>query len=752
MTAADQRSRLLELRRVLTEANRAYYVDHAPTMSDVEFDRLLAELSRLEAELEPRFPELADANSPTRRVGSDLTPITGFTNVRHRVPMLSIDNAYEIGADEESASEQSVRAWFRRVRKGLAAEGAGSLFDAPEIPLHADPKIDGVALSVRYEHGRFVHALTRGDGVSGDDVSHAARTIRSLPMTLEARGKGGAQIPEVLEVRGEVYMPTREFERLNEARERAGEDLFMNPRNATAGTLKNLDPKVAAERGLRFCVHGRGEIVNWPSGPQSHSEFLKACKALDLPTNPHTLRAQSLGEVERFIAEFAERRTSLEYATDGMVVRVDRFDQQAALGTTAKSPRWIVAFKYPAERARTTLIRVEHQVGKTGKVTPRAVMEPVLLAGTTVQHATLHNYGRLRQLPINPDDPAGQTAHLCVGDTVYVEKAGEIIPQVVGIALDKRPKDAKKVLPPARCPECEGELEPDPPEAIEEPTLETSRRCVNPECPAQVREKLIWFAGRRQMDIEGLGEKTVDLLREHGIPLNSFADIFRLSEHAATLAELPGMGEKKVSNLLAGIEAARSRGLARLLSGMGIRHVGDSTARSLARLFKDLDALLVAPVEALMPKALSKDRAAALGLPEDPKDRPETGLGKDSAPVVHAYLHSARAKKTFTDLVALGLDMTSREWAPPAERKADGPLAGRVIVLTGTLERFEREALSRHLETLGAKVTGSVSKNTTLVIAGEKAGSKLDKARELGIEVWDEATMLAKLAGLLPEV
>jgi DNA ligase (NAD+) len=254
------------------------------------------------------------------------------------------------------------------------------------------------------------------------------------------------------------------------------------------------------------------------------------------------------------------------------------------------------------------------------------------------------------------------------------------------------------------------------------------------------------------MDIEGLGEKTVDLLREHGIPLNSFADIFRLSEHAATLAELPGMGEKKVSNLLAGIEAARSRGLARLLSGMGIRHVGDSTARSLARLFKDLDALLVAPVEALMPKALSKDRAAALGLPEDPKDRPETGLGKDSAPVVHAYLHSARAKKTFTDLVALGLDMTSREWAPPAERKADGPLAGRVIVLTGTLERFEREALSRHLETLGAKVTGSVSKNTTLVIAGEKAGSKLDKARELGIEVWDEATMLAKLAGLLPEV
>ncbi|MDX2016377.1 MAG: NAD-dependent DNA ligase LigA [Planctomycetota bacterium] len=747
MTAADQRQRLLELRRVLTEANRAYYVDHAPTMSDVEFDRLLHELARLEAELEPAFPELADPSSPTRRVGSDLAPITGFTNVKHRAPMLSIDNAYEIGSDEESASEQSVRAWFRRVRKGLASEGG--LF-AESIPLHADPKIDGVALSVRYEKGQFVHALTRGDGVSGDDVSHAARTIRSLPMKLEPRGARSAHIPDVLEVRGEVYMPTREFERLNQARERAGEDLFMNPRNATAGTLKNLDPKVAAERGLRFCVHGRGEIAGWQGGPESHSEFLRACQALGLPTNPHTLRAESLAEIERFIAEFAEKRTSLDYATDGMVVRVDRFAQQQALGTTAKSPRWIIAFKYPAERARTTLIRVEHQVGKTGKVTPRAVMEPVLLAGTTVQHATLHNYGRLRQLPINPDDPAGETAHLCVGDTVFVEKAGEIIPQVVGIALDKRPAGAKKVLPPTRCPECEGELEPDPPESVDEPTLETSRRCINPECPAQVREKLIWFAGRRQMDIEGLGEKTIDLLREHGLPLSSFADIFRLHEHAEKLAELPGMGEKKVANLLAGIEAARSRGLARLLSGMGIRHVGESTARSLARLFKDLDALLAAPVDALMPKALSKDRAAALGLPEDPKDRPETGLGKDSAPVVHAYLHSARAKKTFADLVALGIDMTSREWAPPTERKADGPLAGQTVVLTGTLERFERDALSRHLETLGAKVTGSVSKNTTLVIAGEKAGSKLEKARELGITVWDEATMLAKLAGQLP--
>ncbi|MBN8597975.1 MAG: NAD-dependent DNA ligase LigA [Planctomycetes bacterium] len=726
-SSSKEAGRIEELRALLDRANRAYYADASPIMSDPEFDRLLKEL----ADLESRHPELDDPASPTKRVGGE--PIEGFRQIKHRLPMLSIDNTYD---------EQGLRDWYARVSKGdgglFGGDGAGPV-------VVCDPKIDGVALSVRYEEGKLVHAVTRGDGTTGDDVTHAARAIRAIPLSLVASGKNAPAVPKVLEVRGEVYMPAKEFERLNKDREEAGEELFMNPRNATAGTLKNLDPKIAGSRNLAFSAHGRGEVIVQKTGDsgafaETFSQFLKNIRALGIPASPHSKICKSADEAIETIREFDTKRRTLGFATDGMVVRVDSFARQAELGLTSKSPRWVVAYKYPAERKTTKLIDVLHQVGKTGKITPRAVMEPVLIAGTMVQHATLHNYGRIKDAETEKPDVR---TDIRIGDTVYVEKAGEIIPQVVGVVLDERPKSARKIAAPPKCPECSAVVEVEPPEAEESPALETVRRCMNPECPAQVREKLVWFAGRKQMDIEGLGEKTVDLIRASAIPLDSFADIFRLSEHRNELTELEGMGEKKVETLVAGIEAAKQRGLGRLLGSMGIRHVGDTTGKMLARVFPNLDALLAASQDQLMPRALKKDRAIELGFPAEPKDRPETSLGKDTAPAVHAYLHSPQARKMFEDLRKLGVSVESTDYRTPGTGTpaASGPFAGKTIVLTGTLENYERTQLAEILEGLGAKVSGSVSSKTNLVIAGDSAGSKLDKARELGITVWDEAQL-----------
>jgi len=516
----------------------------------------------------------------------------------------------------------------------------------------------------------------------------------------------------------------------------------MNPRNAAAGTLKQLDPKEVAKRRLAFVPHGRGVM---PAGfASSHSEFLEKLKQFGFAVNPHVRACRGVDEALRAIEDFDKKRRSLDYATDGMVVRVDSFAQQDSLGTTAKSPRWVIAFKYPAERKLTRLVRVEHQVGKTGKITPRAVMEPVLLAGTVVQHATLHNYGWLRSIRTDLSLPEEQDprTHLCEGDMIEIEKAGEIIPYVLRVDLSQRPKGAKKVHAPDHCPACKG-----PVEIEEDAGEETGRFCLNPSCPAQIREKLIWFAGRKQMDIEGLGEKTVDLIRASAVPLNSFPDIFRLREYAAMLVTLDGLGDRKVEKLLDGIDAAKSRGLARLLAGLGIRHVGDVTAKMLARQFPDLDALLEADERLLRPKSLSKKEAVELGLPEDPGDRAETGLGKDTAPAVHAFLHSPQAETLFKELRALGIDVTSHDFAA-SKAAAAGPLAGKTFVITGTLEKYEREDLKAILEKLGAKVSGSVSKNTSVVVVGASAGSKLDKARELGIETWDEPLLLKTLAAL----
>jgi DNA ligase (NAD+) len=728
-------ARVKELRDLLNRANRAYYADNQPIMSDPEFDRLLAELARLEQE----HPDLDDPESPTHRVGG--APIEGLETLAHALPMLSIDNTYE---------ESTLREWYARVLRGLGMDDdSGSLFagggGGGGPALACDPKIDGLALSVRYEKGRLVRALTRGDGVRGDDVTHGARTIRSIPLRLELAQGNAPPIPDVLEVRGEVYMPLKEFERINAEREAQGLELYMNPRNAAGGTMKQLDAKVIAQRRLSFVAHGRGEVAGASDGDfaSSHTEFLRKVRAMGVAAS-RSIPCRTIDEAVAAIKTFDALRHKQEFATDGMVVRVDRFDLQERLGTTAKSPRWVIAYKYPAERKTTILLRVEHQVGKTGKITPRAVMEPVILAGTKVQHATLHNYGRIRDAATETE---GKRTDMRIGDTVHVEKAGEIIPQVVGVVLGKRPRGAEAILAPKRCPVCGGPVEIEPSEGLENPALETGRRCVNPECPAQVYEKLVWFAGRKQMDIEGLGEKTVEQVRsESKIPLNSFADIFRLKDHREGLLALERMGEKKVDNLLAGIEQAKGRGLSRVLAGMGIRHVGDVTAKMMARQFKDIDALLDADERLLRPKSLSRDEARELCLPEDPADRPETGLGKETAPVVHGYLHSKVARHTFEQLQKVGVDLTSKEYAPAGVKpKASGPFAGKTVVLTGALENFERTQLTSELESLGAKVTGSVSRKTDLVIAGSDAGSKLDKARKLGIEVWDEPKLLKAL-------
>jgi DNA ligase (NAD+) len=684
MARSSIKARIMELRTLLERANQAYFAEAQPIMSDSEFDRLLRELSDLEA----AHPELTDPNSPTQRVGG--APVRGFRSIRHAVPMQSIDNTYSI---------EDLRLWHERVVRGLA----DAAIDVDRIDYVGDPKIDGVAVSLRYVRGELQHAVTRGDGETGDDVTAQVRAIRAIPLRLTpARGH---PMPGVLEIRGEIFMPNVEFERINREREKEGEPLFANARNSTAGTLKNLDPKVAASRRLSFVAHGRGQVSDDLRGVDSYWQFLQLIRRFGIPVNALAERCRGIDDVIRVIERFRHTRTDLPYGVDGMVVRIDRFDLQEVLGATTKAPRWCIAFKYPAEQGATVLEHVEWQVGKGGTLTPRATMKPVFLAGTTVTHATLHNIEEIRRKDIR------------VGDTVIVEKAGEIIPQVVSVVEAKRPRGAKPIQPPGKCPKCGGTVEQDGPRVF----------CVNPECPAQFREKVKWFVGRGQMDIDGMGEKLVDQLVDAGM-VRHFADIFALRR--TQLLELERMGEKSADNLLKAIEEAKGRGLARVLAGLGIRHIGASAARTLARHFTDADALLGASVEEIME------------LPD---------FGEVTAPALHAYLQSKQGRDMFHRLKAAGVDLSSATGSaaavPAAGRVAgrDSAFAGKTIVLTGTLQSFRRDELTELLESRGARVSGSVSKKTDLVIAGEEAGSKLDKARELGVEVWDEQRLITAL-------
>jgi len=670
------KQRIEKLRRQIERHSRLYYVEAAPEISDHQFDRLLAELAALEA----ANPELVTPDSPTQRVGGE--PLDGFTTVTHARPMLSIDNTYD---------RQELTEWGQRVTKALGGEDG--LF-GEDIRYVVEPKIDGVAVNLRYEAGRLALATTRGDGRRGDDITQNARAIRAIPLHLDP-SPSHYRGPAVLEIRGEAYMAEQDFTQINATRKQAGEEPFANPRNATAGTLKQLDPKEVARRRLLYFAHGRGEIIDDPY--ETHSRFLEAIKEMGLPVNPFARTLGNLEDVWEYIEEFDKKRSDLLYATDGMVIKVDRVDQQDRIGATSKAPRWCIAYKYPAEQAVTRLLDVEWQVGKTGKLTPRATMEPVSVARTTVQHATLHNLDEIQRKDIR------------LGDTVVIEKAGEIIPQVIEVVKEKRPKDAKPIKPPGKCPSCRGPIV-----QLED---EVAHRCINPQCPAQFREKLIWFAARGQMEIDGLGEKAVHQLADAGL-LTTFGDIFLLQDRQDQLLHLERMGQKKIENLLAGIERSKQRGLARVLAGLGIRHVGAQAARVLAGHMGSIDAILAESVESL----------ARIN-----------EIGPITAESIHQFLHSDAGRHVIGELKQAGVEMTARH---RIATDAASPLEARTIVLTGTLEGFDRKALTEQLQSLGAKVTSSVSKNTDLLIAGESPGSKLDKARELGVEVWDEAKLI----------
>ncbi len=702
-SAAD---RVASLRREIERHNQLYYIEARSEITDQAFDRLMHELQ----ELEKAHPELASPDSPTQRVGGQ--PLDEFRTVTHARPMMSIDNTY---------SREELLAWDQRVRKGLQQAGLlgtapeGGLFDATgleAIKYIVEPKVDGVSANLRYEAGRLVLGATRGDGKQGDDITANLRTIRGIPLKLQAPPAGPGksrwrEFPGVLEVRGEVYMTNQQFDRINEARAQAGEEAFANPRNSTAGTLKLLDSRIVARRHLRFIAHGLGECP--PEFFATRSESFEAIQAWGIPVNPARQVCKGIDEVWHFIRDFENKRATLDYNVDGVVVKVDRLDWSQTLGATSKSPRWCIAYKYAAEQAQTGLLGITWQVGKLGTVTPVAELEPVLLAGTTVKRASLHNIDQIRRLDVR------------VGDTVTIEKAGEIIPQVVAVASAAARRTAA-VEPPAKCPSCGGPVTRAPEEA--------ALRCTNPECPAQIRERLIWFAARGQMDIEGLGEKSVNQLADAGL-LQSFGDIYRLKDHRTRLLELERMGAKKVDNLLEGIDASKKRGLARVLAGLGIRHVGGRAAQTLAARFRDIQALQAATPEELQDFQVE-------GKP--------SGIGPEIAASVHAFFASAAGRHVVQDLRAAGLDLT----APKAPQRAAGSPAsqwsGRTVVITGTLESFERQELKDKLEALGAKVTDSVSKKTNVLIVGAAPGSKLDKAQSLGVEIWDEKRLLNELS------
>jgi len=660
MTAKE---RIQELRKILDQANYDYYVDAMPTMADSEYDLLLNELSSLEDE----HPELHDPNSTTQRIGGEA--VDGFQTVTHTVPMQSIDNTYTM---------DDLRKWYEKL--------------GGEVQCTCDPKIDGVAISLRYENGVLVSGVTRGDGERGDDVTAQVKTIRSIPLHL--RGKR-PDAPKVLEVRGEIFMPNESFDSINAKREIDGEQLFANARNATAGTLKSLDPKTVAKRKLAFLAHGKGE-VKWENAPETWIAFVASIRGFGLPVSDRVQICESADAIETAIEIFESERQAMGFAVDGMVVRVNSFLRQEELGSTSKSPRWCIAFKYPAEQGLTKLLGVNWQVGKNGTLTPRATMEPIFLAGTTVQHATLHNIDELHRKDIR------------VGDTVVVEKAGEIIPQVVGVKEDQRDGSQVPISPPSSCPVCKGPVEKEGPKLY----------CVNPECPAQFREKVKWFAARDQMNIDGLGDKVVDQLVDARL-VSHFADLYKLTSE--DLVPLEGFAQKSAEALVVAIEESKTRGLARVISGVGIRLIGRATSKVIAREYADFAMLSHATVEELL-------------VLDD--------FGQITAETLHTAIHSIQGEELFSRLAEVGVQLTSNE-----THSADPAFDGKAIVITGTLEQWERKQLTEELEQRGAKVTGSVSAKTDIVIAGKNAGSKLKKAKDLGLEVWDEEYLKATLSG-----
>src|SRR6266446_2305513 len=657
-TEVTARDRLAELRRAIEEHNRRYYQEAAPSISDREYDRLYRELS----DLETRYPNLAAPDSPTQRVGGK--PLKAFGQITHRVPMLSLDNTY---------SEEEVLDFYRRMER---------LLPNKNIPVVIEPKVDGVAVSLLYEKGQLRYAATRGDGNVGDDITQNIRTIRALPTRLTSTA------PDILEVRGEAFLDKRGFTKLNEERRKAGLPEFANPRNAAAGSLKQLDPAIAAQRPLGIIFYGTGLIEGIAF--EKHSQFFALLKKLRLPCSERWWLADSVGEILTAIHELDRIRHDFPYQTDGAVVKVDAFAQREILGFTAKSPRWAIAFKYEAERVETRLLDILIQVGRTGTLTPVAALEPVVVSGSRVARATLHNDEEIERKDIR------------IGDTVVIEKAGEVIPAVVSVRRELRNGSEKKFRMPPKCPVCGS--------AVVKDEGQVAVRCVNSQCPAQVRRRIEHFASRGAMDIEGLGEAMVEQLVTRGL-VREVSDVYRLTTEQ--LSGLERMGEKSVANLLDAIEGSRQRPLWRLLFGIGILHVGVSAARALADHFTNLEALMAAS-------------------PEELQRIPDVGEVVGAS--IAQFLREPGNREMMEKLRAAGLRLTSE---PKKKMPNDSRIKGTTWVITGTLSR-PRDEIAEQIVQGGGKVSGSVSKKTSYVLAGEDAGSKLEKARKLGLRIVSE--------------
>jgi len=672
------------LRAELERLNYAYYVLDAPVLPDADYDHLYHEL----VELETAHPELITADSPTQRVGG--AALDSFAQVTHAVPMLSLNNGF---------ANEDVIAFDRRVSDGLGQTGAGAtpdLFSTTEVEYSCELKFDGLAISLRYEQGTLVQAATRGDGSTGEDVTENIRTVRSIPLKL----KGDA--PAVLEVRGEVLMFKRDFARLNQRQRDAGQREFANPRNAAAGSLRQLDPKVTATRPLSFFAYGIG-VLEGAVMPDTHAEILDWYTRLGLPVCVEREVVRGASGLLGFYRRIGERRANLPYEIDGVVYKVNRRADQDKLGFVARAPRFALAHKFPAQEMTTTLLDIEVNVGRTGAVTPVARLAPVFVGGVTVTNATLHNEEEIRR------------KNILIGDTVIVRRAGDVIPEVVGAVLERRPVDARAFVMPTHCPVCGSKIEKLPDEAI--------ARCTGGlVCPAQRKQALWHFAQRRALDIDGLGEKIIDQLVEQQL-VRTPADLFKLG--FTTLAALDRFADKSAQNLLDSLARARHTTLPRLIYALGIRHVGEATARDLARHFGSLERVIEASYDELLTV---------------------NDVGPVVAEAIRQFFDEPHNVEGIEQLRAAGVTWPEGEPAPVA---AAGVLAGRTVVLTGTLPTLTRDDAKALLEAAGAKVAGSVSKKTDYVVAGADAGSKLARAEELGVPVLDEAGLRQLLEGMI---
>ena len=669
MPPRDLQAEIESLRAEIREHDRRYYVQAAPTISDREYDRLVERLKAFEA----AHPELAAPDSPTQRIGD--APVAELVAVEHRLPMLSIDNTYGL---------EELRAFGLRTAKLLPGE---------PIEWVVELKIDGVAISIIYENGVLVRAATRGNGRVGDEITHNVRTIVDCPLHLL-----GDRVPQVLEVRGEAYITNADLVKLNEVQAARGEEPFKNSRNCAAGAVRLLDPKLCAERRLRLFCHGVGYCEGIRA--RTHSEFLDELRGYGLPVTPLVKTFASFDAAVAHCEEVIEHLHELEFEIDGLVVKVNDFAQRERLGATSKSPRWLIAYKFEKYEAVTRLENIRVQIGKTGAITPVADLQPVELAGTTVSRASLHNAEEIARKDVR------------VGDYVVVEKAGKIIPHIVRVEKHRREAELPEFAFPTECPECATLLVKDEGGVY--------IRCPNFACPAQVKERIRYFAGRNAMDIEGLGDKLVDQLVSDGL-VRSYGDLYGLT--VDRLMQLERMGRKSSEALVAGIEASKGRGLARLLNGLSIRHVGNRTAQVLAEHFGSIERLEEASVE-------------QLGEVDE--------VGETIAAAIHRYLHGEEGRRAIAELRDAGVDMTAPLKAPTGG--GDGRLAGKTLVVTGTLVRYTRDQIEELIVRHGGRASSSVSKKTDYVVAGESAGSKLDKARKLGVPVLSEAEFETLLA------